>query len=138
MLCLVAFAFLLVDDVVDGYEQLEDDDDIGPPRGRRKRSRCLEPPFPLPIWNVWDRCMTEIACTTNSFEVYHSALKNTVNISHLNIWKLIDMIKCESYFDLVAILRIFIFAFFPFTTFIIIFALMHSYQYLSVYLKPGD
>uniref|UniRef100_A0A0L8FMV4 Uncharacterized protein n=1 Tax=Octopus bimaculoides TaxID=37653 RepID=A0A0L8FMV4_OCTBM len=42
--------------------------------------------------------MTGIARTTNSLQAYHSALKNTVNISHPNIWKLIDVIKCEERF----------------------------------------
>ena len=107
----VALAFLPVDDVVDGYEELVDDDDIpqsvvsyfennyiGPLRGRGERRRRLEPPYPLTIWNVWDRCMSGIARTTNSLEGYHNALKVTVNMSHPNIWKLIDVLKCEERF----------------------------------------
>ncbi|XP_064107992.1 uncharacterized protein LOC135216547 [Macrobrachium nipponense] len=106
MRCFVALAFLPVDDVVDGYEELVDDDDmpqsvvsyfennyIGPLRGRGERRRRLEPPYPLTIWNVWDRCMSGIARTTNNLEAYHSALKDTVNMSHPNIWKLIDVFE---------------------------------------------
>lgn len=43
--------------------------------------------------------MIDIACTTNNLEAYSSALKNTVNINHLNIWKLVDIIKCEERFS---------------------------------------
>ncbi|CAI9715232.1 Hypothetical predicted protein [Octopus vulgaris] len=67
----------------------------GPPGGRGQRRRRLESPFPLPIWNVWDQCMTGIARTTNSLKAYHSGLKTVVNIGHLNSWKLIDVTKCE-------------------------------------------
>ena len=106
--CFVSLAFLPREEVIDGFDELVDDDDIpqalvsyfentyiGPVRGRGQRSRRLEPIFSIASWNVHDRCVRGEPRTTNSLEGFHSTLIKSVSHDHPNIWTLIDTLKKE-------------------------------------------
>ena len=46
------------------------------------------PNFPIPIWNVYDRVMKNLARSNNSLESWHKSFSQDIN-SHPNINKLI-------------------------------------------------
>ena len=104
--CFVSLAFLPREEVIDGFDELVDDDDIpqalvsyfentyiGPVRGRGQRSRRLEPIFSIASWNVHDLCVRGEPRTTNSLEGFHSTLIKSISNNHPNIWTLIDTHK---------------------------------------------
>lgn len=106
--CLSALSFLPVSDVIDGFEQLIDDDDlpqelvayfevnyIGCLRGRGQNIRRLIPNFPIEIWNSYERFNNNMPRTNNSIEAYHNALQSSLSCSHPNIWMLISALKKE-------------------------------------------
>ena len=105
--CFVALAFLPIDDVVDGFEELADDDDIpqslvsyfentyiGPIRGRGSSKRRLEPTFLIASWNVFHQCLHGRPRTNNNLEGFHYALNQSFTC-HPTIWKLINVLKRE-------------------------------------------
>ncbi|XP_066947100.1 uncharacterized protein [Macrobrachium rosenbergii] len=106
--CFPALAFLPPNDVLSGFEELIDDNEIpeeivsyfstnyiGDERGRGSRRRRLEPLFPIQLWNVYQSTVNEMPRTNNNLEGFHSSLRTSVTSSHPNIWKLIDALKNE-------------------------------------------
>ncbi|XP_066969100.1 uncharacterized protein [Macrobrachium rosenbergii] len=106
--CLTALAFLPVQDVIDGFIELSDDDDlpqelvsyfemhyIGGERGRGERRRRVEPTFPIALWNIFERVKLNRSRTNNSIEGYHNALQSSMTNMHPNLWKLISYLKKE-------------------------------------------
>lgn len=106
--CFTALAFLPPADVVDGFVELTDDEDIpqelvsyfetyyiGGERGRGPNRRRIEPLFPIKLWNVYGRTCDGMARTNNSVEGFHNALQSSVTNMHPNIWKLIALLKKE-------------------------------------------
>ncbi|XP_076064968.1 uncharacterized protein LOC143039010 [Oratosquilla oratoria] len=111
--CLSALAFLPIDDVIDGFEELTDDDDfpqelvsyfetyyIGGMRCRGQRRRRVEPVFPIHLWNVHERAENGMP-RTNYVEGFHNALRTSVTNVHPNIWSLISALKHEEVLILV-------------------------------------
>ena len=103
-----ALAFLPVHDVIDGFIELSDDDDlpqelvsyfethyIGGGRGRGERRRRVEPTFPIALWNVFEPVEHNRSRTNNSIESYHNALQSSMTNIHPNLWKLISYLKKE-------------------------------------------
>ena len=106
--CFTALAFLPVHDVIDGFIELSDDDDlpqelvsyfktlyIGGGRGRGERRRRVEPTFPIALWNVFERVEHNRSRTNNSIESYHNALQSSMTNMHPNLWKHISYLKKE-------------------------------------------
>ena len=82
-----ALAFLPVEDVVHGCEDLSDDEDIptefiiyfetsyiGTVRGRGLRPRRETPQFPIELWNVHDRVLNDLPKANNAVQGFHNAL----------------------------------------------------------------
>ncbi|XP_076069967.1 uncharacterized protein LOC143041794 [Oratosquilla oratoria] len=102
---LPALAFLPIDDVIDGFEELTDDDFpqelvsyfetyyIRGVRGRGQRRRRVEPVFPIHLWNVHERTENGMPRTNNYVEGFHNALRTSVTNVHPNIWSLIVALK---------------------------------------------
>ena len=90
--CFASLAFLPKEEVIDGFDELVDDDDIpqalvsyfentyiGPARGRGQRGRRLEPIFSIASWNVHGRCVRGEPRTTSSLEGFHSTLIKSIS-----------------------------------------------------------
>nr|XP_040571875.1 uncharacterized protein LOC121121074 [Lepeophtheirus salmonis]XP_040571876.1 uncharacterized protein LOC121121074 [Lepeophtheirus salmonis] len=106
--CFSALAFLPIPDVIDGYIDLADDDDlpqefvsyfethyIGGLRGHGERRRRVKPTFPIELWNVYSKQISDVIKTKNSVEEFHNALQSSITNMHPNLWKLIDYLKKE-------------------------------------------
>ncbi|KAG8231060.1 hypothetical protein J437_LFUL010685, partial [Ladona fulva] len=106
--CIIALAFLPIEDVVDGFEELGEDDDIphellsyfeinylGCVRGRGQRRRRGTPYFPMEMWNMNSRTISNMPRTNNSVEASHKALQTSLVSAHPSIWKLISKIREE-------------------------------------------
>lgn len=107
--CLCALAFLPVDDVTEGFEELTEDEDIpqeivsyfeatyiGCLRGRGMNQRRTVPLFPIPIWNVHNRTEAGMPRTNNNAEAYHNSLQSSLSCVNPNLWKLISALKKEN------------------------------------------
>jgi len=99
--CFSGLAFLPLEDVVDAFELLSDDEVIpaefityfegayiGIQRGRGERRRRVEPLFPIEVWNVRERTLNDQPRTNNAVEGFHSALRASITSMHPNLWKL--------------------------------------------------
>ena len=77
--CFSALSLLPMDDVVDGFDELADDEDlpqelvsyfeacyIGCQRGRGNRRRRIAPLFPMHIWNLRERTLQNQPRTNNN------------------------------------------------------------------------
>lgn len=74
---LSSLAFLHIDDVIEGFEELTDDSNFPQDlsnletyylrgvRGRGQRNRRVEPVFPSQLWNVHERAETGISRTND-------------------------------------------------------------------------
>ncbi|XP_068243597.1 uncharacterized protein [Palaemon carinicauda] len=104
-----SLAFLPPNDVIDGFEELVDDDDppqelasyfeisyIGCFRGRGDRQGRTPLLFPIDSWNVHLGTESEMPRTNKHFEGYHNALQSSLSCTHPNIWKLITALKRNS------------------------------------------
>ena len=80
-----------VDDVLDYFE----DNYIG--RQRRGRPRAI-PPFPIELWNMFDRTQEELPRTNNSIEGWHHRFSLNCDGMHPSLWKFIDALKREEGF----------------------------------------
>ncbi|XP_068205394.1 uncharacterized protein [Palaemon carinicauda] len=105
--CFSSLAFLPIEDVPTGFEELSEDEDIpeeflayfevnyiGVMRGRGGNRRRASPLFPISIWNMHIRTQMCMPRTNNSLEGFHSALSNNAE-KHPHIWKLIDRLIKE-------------------------------------------
>ena len=72
-----------VDDVLDYFE----DNYIG--RQRRGRPRAI-PPFPIELWNMFDRTQEELPRTNNSIEGWHHRFSLNCDGMHPSLGKFID------------------------------------------------
>ena len=106
--CLSALAFLPSVDVIDGFEQLVDNDElpqvlvsyfevnyIGCLRGRGQFTRRLAPIFSSDMWNVNLLVSNNLPRTNNNIEACHNAFKSSLSCLHPNIWKFIETLKKE-------------------------------------------
>ena len=106
--CFLALAFLPVADVVNGFEELSEDDNIpaeflsyfeltyiGVMEGRASARRRVSPLFPIDIWNVKESTENFRPRTNNSVEGFHNALSNTLQENHPNVWKFIRRLHSE-------------------------------------------
>ena len=105
--CFSALAFLPPTDVLDGFLELTTNEMvpidfisyfevnyIGAERGSRLNRHRTEPPFPIKLWNVFDRVNNDQPRTNNSIEAFHNALQTVTN-SHPTIWRLIECLRRE-------------------------------------------
>ena len=83
--CFSALAFLPCHDVVAGFEELSEDEDIpeeflsyfelsyiGVMRGRGSNRRRSTPLFPIPMWNIHSRVQNCMPCTNNSVDGFNN------------------------------------------------------------------
>ncbi|XP_040575190.1 uncharacterized protein asrij isoform X1 [Lepeophtheirus salmonis] len=108
MKCFTALAFLPIPDVIDGFIELADDDDlpqefisyfethfIGGERGQGEGRRRVRPTFPIELWNVFSITMNHKIRTSDCMEAAHNGLQSSITTEHPNLWKLIDHLKRE-------------------------------------------
>ena len=106
--CFCALAFLPIEDVVNGFLDLSDDEDIpteflvyfettyiGTVRGRGYRQRRETPQFPIELWNVRERVLNDLPRSNNAVEGFHNALQSSITSTHPNFWKLCNSLKKE-------------------------------------------
>lgn len=108
---LAALAFLPVEQVVDAFERLTEEDaaifpqELEPvldyfedtwigryQRGRRNRRA---PRFDLQLWNCFDAAMQNMPKTNNAVEGWHHSFEATVNTVHANVYRLFNALKKE-------------------------------------------
>ena len=102
-----ALAFLPPNHVLDGFLELTSDElvpmdflsyfevnYIGAERGSRQNRYRTAPPFPINLWNVFNRVNNGQPRTNNSLEAFHNALQRVTN-SHPAIWRLIECLRRE-------------------------------------------
>ena len=53
------------------------------------------PPFPIWLWNMYERATSRSAGTNNSVEGWHNAFSSGINCSHPNIGKLLSYFQRE-------------------------------------------
>ena len=94
-------------DVIDGFTELSDDDDLPQElvsyfethyigeQGRGEQRRRVEPTFPITLWNVFERVEHNKSRTNNSIEGYHNALQSLMTNMHPILWQLISYLKKE-------------------------------------------
>ena len=108
MKCFSALAFLLLEDVVEGFETLTEDVDvqdeflvyfehtyISAQRGRGSNRRRVDAIFPPRLWNVHERTLTGHPCTNNAAEGFNCAFRQSLTNTHPNLWMLIVAPKKE-------------------------------------------
>ncbi len=91
-------AFLPLENVVDAFELLSDDEAIPAEfisyvegtyiliqRGRDERRRRVEPLFPTEMWNVRERTLNDQPRTNNAVEGFHRALRVSITSMHPNL-----------------------------------------------------
>ncbi|XP_029650233.1 uncharacterized protein LOC115223666 [Octopus sinensis] len=108
--CFTALAFLPVSDVIDGFLEMTDDDNlpqefvsyfethyIGRERGQGKRRR-MKSTFPIELWNVFERTQNNMMRTSNSVEGFNSVMQSSITNMHPNLWKHITYLKKEVHY----------------------------------------
>ena len=83
--CLIALAFLPIEDVVDGFKEFADESlvsyfentYIGPIRDRGSSKRRLEPTFQIASWSVFHQCLQGRPRTNNSLEGFYYAFNQS-------------------------------------------------------------
>lgn len=108
--CFNALAFLPPTDVIGGFEDLSEDEDvpeefityfeytyIGIFRGRGATRKRTAPPYPISMWNVNARVQSPdiLPRSNNSHEAFNKAMTNTLPRIHPSIWQLIATLKKE-------------------------------------------
>ena len=103
-------AFLPVLDVIDGFDELTEDESvpeefityfqstyIGIFRSRGLNRKRSTPPFPVDMWNVNARVLSPdiIPRSNNSHEAFNKSMTNSIPRIHPNIWLLITNLKKE-------------------------------------------
>ena len=118
MLC--ALAFLLPDDVVQGFEDLTDHIRInyqgevdnlleyfeGTYIGRYRRNALHRTAmFPVVLWNMFHRTDEEIPKTNNSVEGWHRSFHARVSSCHPIFWKFLQILQNEENYIRVKIIQ---------------------------------
>lgn len=106
--CFSALAFLPCSDVIQGFEELSEDEDVpseflsyferayvGVARGRGATRRRGTPLYPISMWNVRSRVETNMPRTNNAQEGFHSAINRTLPLSRSTVWHLIRTLRKE-------------------------------------------
>ena len=100
-----ALAFLPVDDVSEGFELLQDEEEldalldyveptyIGRRRGRNGRREA--PTYRVEDWNVRERTLNGQHRTNNASEGLHNAMAGCIGVAHPGLYKLIKQFKKE-------------------------------------------
>lgn len=89
----VQFAFeILSEDVPEYMKSLYaywEDNYIG------RRLQNIEPRFPIPLWNMFDRINSNLPKSNNSLEAWHKAFQNSIDCHHPSFSKLLEHLKLE-------------------------------------------
>lgn len=93
--CLSSLAFLPIDHVIDGFEELSHEDNIpeevlnyfekyyiGEITGRRSKNQRKLQLFPLETWNIHNRTLRNMPRTNNNLEAYHRAIQSSITCMH--------------------------------------------------------
>ena len=104
--CLSALAYIPVEDVIDCFEELCENEllpdelvqyflknYIGELRGRGQNKKRMAPRFPITLWNVVWRLEMRLPCTNNPCEGFHNGFNKLLNGPHPNLWHLISAMK---------------------------------------------
>ena len=103
---LLALAFLPPDEVIDAFEELDDEgleevynyfEDTY--IGRLRRRGRATPLFPIPLWNMLERQEYQQARTNNAIEGWHRAFQGSLQVSHPTLWRYIEAIQREMAFQ---------------------------------------